>query len=300
MAVRVSVIIPHLDDLAGLDRCLNALADQTVPRDWFEILVVDNGSHGGLAAVSACVAGRARLVEQLQRGAGPARNKGVAEARADIIAFTDADCVPRPDWIARGIERLGPDNYVGGDIVVTADDHANPSTAEAYEIAIAFNIRRYALKKGFVATANLFVTKSAFLAIGAFDDSLSEDTDWCWRATLAGYRLDFVPDLLVSHPARSTLAALDKKNRRITRERFHLAMRWGYSRMSWALRAIAALLLLPRDVVRLGRIGPRYWLSSIAIHGRLRWHRCVETVRLCWQHDGQPCQTNLEDAARRS
>jgi GT2 family glycosyltransferase len=286
MAALVSVIIPHLDDLAGLDRCLTALTDQTLPSACIEILVIDNGSHCGLAAVSHCVAGRARLVEQLQRGAGPARNQGVAEAQTDILAFTDADCLPRPDWLAKGVERVGPDNYVGGDIVVTAIDPANPSAAEAYEIAIAFDIERYALKKGFVATANLFVTKSAFLAIGPFDDTLSEDTDWCWRANRAGYRLDFAADVLVEHPARPTIAALDKKNLRITRERFHLAMRWGHSRAAWAFRAIVALLLSPRDFVRFHRVPPRFWLSLVMIHMRLRWHRCVETLRLCWHHDG--------------
>lgn len=286
MVALVSVIIPHLDDLAGLDRCLQALTRQTLPCACYEILVVDNGSACGRAAVAQCVAGRAQLVEQPQRGAGLARNKGVAEAHTDILAFTDADCVPRPDWLAKGMHRVRPDTYVGGGVVVTADNPANPSAAEAYEIAIAFDIARYALKKGFVATANLFVSKSAFLAVGPFDDTLSEDTDWCWRANRAGYRLDFAPDLLIEHPARPTVAALDKKNRRITHERFHLAMRWGHSRAAWAFRAIVGLLLSPRYVVRFRQVPPRYWLSLAMIHLRLRWDRCTETLRLCWQYDG--------------
>src|SRR5688572_18224951 len=91
---QVSVIVPHYGDLANLDRCLSALVRQTYPRERFEIVVADNGSPQGEAAVLQAIAGRARLTIVAEKGAGPARNGGVAVSQGRILAFTDADCRP--------------------------------------------------------------------------------------------------------------------------------------------------------------------------------------------------------------
>jgi glycosyltransferase involved in cell wall biosynthesis len=75
---KVSVIIPHYRDLARLDKCLTALGRQTYPRDCIEIIVADNASPEGETAVAAAIAGRSRLVVVREKGAGLARNGGVA------------------------------------------------------------------------------------------------------------------------------------------------------------------------------------------------------------------------------
>ncbi len=281
MTTFVSIIIPHLDDLPGLARCMVALEGQNFGRDRFEILVVDNGSACGSAAVLNCIGGRARLLIEQQPGAGPARNRGASEARGDVLAFTDADCLPRPDWLQRGTALVTTRNFVGGGIVVTAADPARPSAAEAYELAFAFDMARYAYKKRFVATANLFMSRATFLAVGQFDDTLSEDTDWCWRAIRDGYQLVFDATTIVEHPARRTFGAVAAKQTRITRERFHLAMRWGMSRRACASRAVAALLVLPGEMVRIRRVPFRYWAPVLGMLLLLRWRRCIETLKLC-------------------
>jgi len=80
----VSVIVPHYRDLKALDRCLSAIVAQTYPKDRFEIVVADNASPEGEAALAAAIGGRARLVVVAERGAGPARNGGVAASRNPI------------------------------------------------------------------------------------------------------------------------------------------------------------------------------------------------------------------------
>ena len=102
----VSVIIPHYNDLDGLDRCLSALAQQTYPADLIEVIVADNCSPQGAAAVEQCIAGRARMALSHDRGAGPTRNAGVAASSAQLLAFIDSDCVPEPQWLAAGIAAL--------------------------------------------------------------------------------------------------------------------------------------------------------------------------------------------------
>lgn len=91
----LSVVIPVLDDADMLARCLTDLAAQLRPAD--EIVVVDNGSTDGSAAI-AREAG-VRLVEQPQRGIWPAASAGYDAATGDIIARLDADSRPPADWL---------------------------------------------------------------------------------------------------------------------------------------------------------------------------------------------------------
>jgi len=94
--MRVSVIVPHYDDLRRLDVCLSALGKQTFPKTDFEIIVADNGSPQGFQEVESIVAGRAQLISIAEKGAGPARNGGAAVAIGEVLAFLDSDCVPEP------------------------------------------------------------------------------------------------------------------------------------------------------------------------------------------------------------
>jgi len=77
-APKVSVVVPHYHDLGGLALCLAALGNQTYPKDRLEVVIADNASPEGEAAVAAVIAGRAKLVVIRDKGAGPARNGGVA------------------------------------------------------------------------------------------------------------------------------------------------------------------------------------------------------------------------------
>ena len=180
---RVTVVIPHYRDFTRLDLCLKALEGQTFPREQFEIVVADNASPSGEAALQAAVAGRARWVVVGERGAGPTRNGGVAAARGELLAFTDSDCIPEPQWLAEGIAALDRYDVVGGAMTVLAD---GPLTAaEAFERVFAFDNADYVLRKGFTVTANLFCPKAVFQAVGGFRVGVPEDKEWSHRATAA-------------------------------------------------------------------------------------------------------------------
>ena len=89
---RVSVIIPHFQDLDRLDLCLSALERQSGAPP-FEIVVADNMSPAGEAAVRAIIAGRARLTIATKRGAGPARNAGVAALSVNDLRITNVSFI---------------------------------------------------------------------------------------------------------------------------------------------------------------------------------------------------------------
>ena len=201
---RISVVVPHFEDLHGLGLCLDDLGRQTWPRDEVEVIVADNASPSGAAAVAAVIGGRARLVVVAEKGAGPARNGGAAVARGEILAFTDSDCRPEPGWLAEGVGALSRFDLVGGRMRVLVGDPERMAPAEAFEAVFAFNNEDYVNRQRFTVTANLLCGRAAFERVGGFRAGVSEDFEWCRRAEGLGYRLGYAPAAVVGHPARRT------------------------------------------------------------------------------------------------
>jgi GT2 family glycosyltransferase len=236
----VSVIIPHYNDLSGLSRCLDALELQTYPRDRFEVIVGDNNSPVGVEAVTRAVAGRAQITVVTKQGAGPARNGALALAQHEILAFTDSDCLPNPDWIERGVLALDTHDLVGGRMEVFVGDPSKVTPAEAFELVFAFDNESYIRLNNFTVTANLFTRRSIFERIGGFSDTgASEDVEWCQRAAARGCRIGYDSSTVVLHPARPSWSEVLKKTRRTDTEMFKLKVTSNAARVRWILRALA-------------------------------------------------------------
>ncbi len=249
----VTVVVPHYNDYAQLDRCLAALVAQDFAGSC-EIVVADNDSPDAGERLAGAVAGRARVVVATDRGAGPARNAGVAAARGRLLAFTDSDCLPEPGWLAAGLAALEAargDAVVGGRMTVLTGSPRSP--AEAFETVFAFDNEAYVRDKGFTVTANLFVARALFDRVGAFRTGVSEDVDWCWRARRLGARLVYADDAVVGHPARRDWRELAAKWRRLTDETVRLDRERGRSRVWVMARAWATLAETPRALLRVAR-----------------------------------------------
>lgn len=136
----ISVIVPAYNAAGTIDRCLSALARQTVPRECYEIIVVDDGSSDDTSArvqEHDCV----ELLTQARAGPALARNRGVQHGRGEIVLFTDADCEPSPDWIERmvapfhptHIPRNGPATRVNGTFATGTSSEPAPIWIERLE-----------------------------------------------------------------------------------------------------------------------------------------------------------------------
>jgi GT2 family glycosyltransferase len=230
------------------------------------------------------VGNRARLVTVHQKGAGPARNGGVAASTGEILAFTDSDCVPDPRWLEKGIAGLAQSDFVGGGVEVLVQDPSSQSAAESFEKVFAFDTERYVLEKGFVATCNLFCTRRVFDAVGAFENGVSEDVDWSRRATGKGFRIGYVPDALVGHPARRNWSEIRKKWIRINAETYALTMRAPAGRLKWTLVCLAlpaSCLIHTVKVMRSRKLnGLRQRAGAVAMLYRLRFWRMLDSMRL--------------------
>ena len=285
---RVSIVVPHYDDLDRLDLCLAALERQTLPRDRFEIVVADNASPCGEAAVAARIAGRAALTICRERGAGPARNAGVAASRHPLLAFIDSDCMAEAGWLAAGLAALGEAgsgaDLVGGRVDVSVRTPGARSGAEAFEQVFAFDNRHYVERLHFSVTANLFTRRDVFDHVGGFRAEVAEDLDWCRRAVAAGYRLGYAPDAAISHPARADWAELRQKWLRLQREAYAATRErrggaWRWLARSWALPP-SILLHAPRIMRAPGLANGGERARALAMLARLRLWRFVEAHRL--------------------
>lgn len=276
MSPRISVIIPHLNQPEFLTRCLASLAAGQRPPE--EIFVVDNGSHSLPEAVCAAHPGVTLLLEPIA-GPGPARNRGIAAASGDILAFIDADCLADPGWLAAAEAAMADPAamILGGDVRIAYTDPSRLTALEAYESVYAYRMDRYIAREGFTGTGNLVVRRAVLAEVGPFAGiGVAEDRDWGQRATAKGYRIRYVPEMKVYHPARESFADLCRKWDRQTSHDYVKARTEG---RLWSF-ALKALAMAPSPLAELTRLltsdrisGPRNRALAFVMLTQIRFYR---------------------------
>ncbi len=209
----VSVIIPVKNGEESMDDLLKTLMNQTYPKDRTQIIVVDNGSKDRtcdrIKKYPVVFAQEAR-----RPGSYAARNKGLSLATGDIIAFTDADCRPEPDWIFRGVDTLAKSGaaLAGGRVVFNISD--SPTTSELIDASVFMRNEYNIQDRQTAVTANLFVRRDVFDAIGLFEE-VGSGGDYLWtkKATSKGFSLIYAPEAIIHHPARRFSALMEKSYR---------------------------------------------------------------------------------------
>jgi hypothetical protein len=202
-APKVSVCVSTRDRAGLLPRLFDALGRQTLQE--FELVIVDDGSRDSTPAVLTELADRAGFPTRVLRngdsqGQAAGRNRAWRAATAAVIAFTDDDCLPAPDWLACGLRTVSRESHVvaAGSVRVHPEQVARfgPfSYAPLVDSSNAF----------WFATANAFYRRDDLQAAGGFDETLpraAEDTELAWRVITAGARPVFAEDAVVYHDVR--------------------------------------------------------------------------------------------------
>lgn len=288
---RVSVVVPTYRRRALLARCLEALIEQDLPPSAYEIIVADDEASPLTRQLVETMACQARASSKVERGGGPvlryvavrgrhgpaaARNAGWRLAQGEIIAFTDDDTVPAPDWLRAGLSAFR-DGVVG---VAGRIEVPLPPIPTDYERNTA------GLERGEFVTANCFYRRTALEAVGGFDERFTiawrEDADLFFRllerypATGCAARLVKAPAALVVHPVRPAPwgvsvmqqannrfnALLYKKHPRLYRQYIQPSPPWRYYRIVGTLLTAFAALGLGRH--RLALAAALGWLALTA------------------------------------
>jgi GT2 family glycosyltransferase len=201
--MQCSVVVPTYQRNELLARLLEALAGQDLPPDAYEVIVCDDaGTDETRSLVEQWARDHpvaARYVRGDVPGQGPAamRNAGWRSARGAVIAFTNDDTVPEPDWLRQGLLALGDGlaDAANGRIVVPLSDRPTDREREVARRASA----------GF-DTANLFCRRSVLASIGGFDPDFRgasrEASDLLFRLVEKGFDVVYANDASVVHPVR--------------------------------------------------------------------------------------------------
>jgi glycosyltransferase involved in cell wall biosynthesis len=286
----VSVVIPVHNSAAELRLCLAALERQTCPRDAYEIIVVDNASTESLAAVRRDFPG-VRWATESRPGSYAARNRGLALATGEIVAFTDADCRPHADWIEQGAAALATAGatLAGGHVELTGPADRPLNAYELIEMSTSAlgNQRRTIETFGYAVTANLFTYRAVFARVGPFDATLrsSGDREWTQRAVRRGERLVYAANAAVDHPRRGSFCFHATKRRRLMggclalarRRSFGAALATLYRESFLNPRGYLTALTTLRQLPAMGWSGVLHFLFA---HTALRACATVEGIRL--------------------
>ena len=207
-----SVVVPTFKRPERLRACVAAIAALDYPRDRLELVVVDDGSPVPLDDAVAAARGDldVRLIRQDNAGPATARNRGAAEARHEYLAFTDDDCLPRPDWLRAFAAAFttNPDAMLGGRFANglprnNASVASHTVTDLIYEIAETNGQGTGPNGAWLFVTACLAVPRRLFLEVGGFDESFplaaAEDFDFCHHYQHHGHPAAYVPAAVVDH-----------------------------------------------------------------------------------------------------
>jgi glycosyltransferase involved in cell wall biosynthesis len=209
----VAAVIPAFDAEPYLAEAIESVLAQTTPPT--EVLVVDDGSRDRTAAIATRYEDRGvRLFRQQNRGAGAARNRGVALTSAPLLAFLDADDVWPCDHLERLLAVLADDLALDG-AIGDVECFPSPDMAEADRARLAVPI---GTQPGWLPGA-LLLRRDAWERVAPFNESLAnggEFIDWVGRARAAGIALQRLEVLVLRrriHAASMTVRAREALGR---------------------------------------------------------------------------------------
>ncbi|GAB2524011.1 glycosyltransferase family 2 protein [Spirosoma aerophilum] len=269
----VTVVIPTYQRHALLRNCLAALAQQQLPKDQFEVLVVDDGNEPAVAELLQAVFQQTGLSvrylgQSQRRGPAAARNAGWQSARTPYIAFTDDDCLPQPDWLSIGLSQFNR----GAQVITGRVRMPLPEQPTHHDKTTAL------LETAEFVTANLFCRRSVLEQVGGFDERFDiawrEDSDLHFKILRARIPILACPEAVIIHPLRPAPwyaplrderknrydALLFKKHPALFRERIP-AYRWLVIRYySSVLAFFIGLLGLATGHGQAAALGLGFWL----------------------------------------
>lgn len=281
--MNLSVIIPCFNAANTIAVQLEALANQEWSEPW-EVIVSDNGSTDNSVEIVEQYKERLphlRIVNASDRkGAAHARNVGATAAKAEALAFCDADDEVAPGWVAAMGKALLKYNFVACRLDLEKLNepwmvkyHPHPQEKGLQ----TFGYPSYLPHAG---SCGIGVKRTIHEEVGGFDEALlrHQDTDYCWKIHLAGTELHFVPDAVVHYRYRPNLKELYRQRYLWAEYEVMLYKKYrqlGMPKLSWkrSVRSWLGLFIRLPQILYLG--SRSQWLANFAC----RWGRMQGSIK---------------------
>ncbi len=252
-AVKLSVVIPCYNGAETIGQQLESLTQQEWNQPW-EVVVADNGSTDNTRAIVEQFRSNLpvlRIIDASKRQGQPyALNTGVAAAAGEYIALTDADDTVQPGWVAALGRELEKYPLVGSRFDTAKLNPEWVQVARPNPQADGVQTYDYPPFLPHVAGSGLAFHAQLFEELQGFDESLPmlHDTDFCWRAQLAGYELGFAHEAVVCYRFRTSLRGMFKQSKSYAR--YNVILYTRYRNQGMPLLSLRTGL---RNWIRLGR-----------------------------------------------
>jgi glycosyltransferase involved in cell wall biosynthesis len=190
----ISIIVPCYNESQFLPKLLDSFEKLDVDKNFFELIIVDNGSDDNSVEIASNKGVKVLLKPNANISA--VRNFGVQHAKGKLIAFLDADCLPTNEWLHNSLQYIDTSEIgLFGSIPQSPADSTWVERAW-HEINIEGT-----RDVGFICTANMFIKRTVFDEVKGFNENLvtGEDYDLCQRVLSAGYRVVYNSTLSVIH-----------------------------------------------------------------------------------------------------
>jgi GT2 family glycosyltransferase len=211
--MKVSVIIPCLNNASTLATQLAALAAQSYAEPW-EIIVADNGSTDETLAIARQFGDRLPHLHVIDAsevgGSAYARNMAAAAAQGEFLLFCDGDDEVGAGWVAAMAAALETADLVGGQMEYWRLNE--PWLVKAYGCESGLELFESGYLK-FASGCNLGIRRAVHNAIGGFDETLLrlQDVDYSWRVQQAGFKLSYAPDAIVHFRLRGSIPGVCRR-----------------------------------------------------------------------------------------
>lgn len=235
------LIIVSYNSKKYLSLCLNSIKDFTGAPSNYRVWVVDNASQDGSIAYIQSVTGIYPIFNRVNRGYGAACNQGILRGQGRYLVLLNSDTQVTPGWLLPlvktfqddsrtavvGPRLVTPDGYIAGAGVVGTYTHpvirgwGEPDEPWRYDKTMEVLS---------VSGCCMLLRRDLLPALGLFDEAYFhyfEETDYCYRARLQGFKVIYCPDSIVMHAVNGSCRNLDRLNRYYLAAKKRFYQKWG-------------------------------------------------------------------------